>query len=102
MIRGPEDEEPSTRLPGPLEEGQRARTNHYRFRVPAGGAPPCGGLCSGARPVTQWGIEGGSGLDDVTTYYLLHRHDFGMDDTPASDGAACLLELLDKCHNRNY
>lgn len=33
---------------------------------------------------------GGSGtsLDDVTTYYLLHRHDFGMDDAPAG---ACIL-----------
>ncbi len=27
-------------------------------------------------------------LDDVTTYYLLHRHDFGMDDAPAG---ACIL-----------
>jgi hypothetical protein len=23
-----------------------------------------------------------SGLDDLTTYYLLHRHDFGLEDTP--------------------
>jgi putative DNA methylase len=29
-----------------------------------------------------------SGLDDVTTYYLLHRHDFGMSDAPAG---ACIL-----------
>ncbi|MBE3112388.1 MAG: hypothetical protein IMZ46_18085 [Acidobacteria bacterium] len=29
-----------------------------------------------------------SSLDDVTTYYLLHRHDFGMDDAPAG---ACIL-----------
>jgi adenine-specific DNA methylase len=29
-----------------------------------------------------------SGLDDITTYYLLHRHDFGMDDAPAG---ACIL-----------
>jgi hypothetical protein len=29
-----------------------------------------------------------SGLDDVTTYYLLHRHDFGMEDAPAG---ACIL-----------
>jgi putative DNA methylase len=27
-------------------------------------------------------------LDDVTTYYLLHRHDFSMDDAPAG---ACIL-----------
>jgi adenine-specific DNA methylase len=27
-------------------------------------------------------------LDDVTTYYLLHRHDFGMEDAPAG---ACIL-----------
>jgi hypothetical protein len=25
-----------------------------------------------------------SGLDDITTYYLLHRHDFGMNDAPSS------------------
>ncbi|MBI4317405.1 MAG: DUF1156 domain-containing protein [Chloroflexi bacterium] len=29
-----------------------------------------------------------SGLDDITTYYLLHRHDFGTEDTPAG---ACIL-----------
>ncbi|MBL7211112.1 MAG: DUF1156 domain-containing protein [Desulfobacteraceae bacterium] len=29
-----------------------------------------------------------SGLDDVTTYYLLHRHDFGMKDAPAGP---CIL-----------
>lgn len=29
-----------------------------------------------------------SGLDDVTTYYLLHRHDFGMNDAPAGP---CIL-----------
>ncbi len=29
-----------------------------------------------------------SGLDDVTTYYLLHRNDFGFDDAPAG---ACIL-----------
>jgi len=28
------------------------------------------------------------GLDDVTTYYLLHRHDFQMDDAPIG---ACIL-----------
>ena len=37
--------------------------------------------------------EGGEtiGLDDVTTYYLLHRKDFGMGDAPAS---ACILYAL--------
>ena len=29
-----------------------------------------------------------SGLDDVTTYYLLHRHDFGFQEAPAG---ACIL-----------
>ena len=29
-----------------------------------------------------------SGLDDVTTYYLLHRNDFGLDDAPVG---ACIL-----------
>ena len=31
------------------------------------------------------------GLDDVTTYYLLHRHDFGMGDAPVG---ACILYAL--------
>lgn len=35
--------------------------------------------------------EEASGLDDVTSYYLLHRHDFGMDDAPAG---ACILYAL--------
>ena len=30
----------------------------------------------------------GAGLDDVTTYYLLHRYDFKMEDAPAG---ACIL-----------
>jgi hypothetical protein len=34
---------------------------------------------------------GVSGLDDVTTYYLLHRYDFGMNDAPAG---ACILYAL--------
>jgi len=29
----------------------------------------------------------GLGLDDVTTYYLLHRHDFGLNDAPAAPRA---------------
>jgi hypothetical protein len=37
------------------------------------------------------GTEGASGLDDVTTYYLLHRHDFGLDDAPAG---ACILYAI--------
>jgi adenine-specific DNA methylase len=32
-----------------------------------------------------------SGLDDVTTYYLLHRHDFGMDDAPIG---VCILYAI--------
>ncbi len=36
-------------------------------------------------------VEGIVGLDDVTTYYLLHRHDFGMNDAPAG---ACILYAL--------
>jgi hypothetical protein len=32
-----------------------------------------------------------SGLDDVTTYYLLHRHDFGMTDAPIG---ACILYAI--------
>jgi hypothetical protein len=36
-------------------------------------------------------VGGIAGLDDVTTYYLLHRHDFGMNDAPAG---ACILYAL--------
>jgi adenine-specific DNA methylase len=35
--------------------------------------------------------EEAPGLDDLTNYYLLHRHDFGMDDAPAG---ACILYAL--------
>jgi adenine-specific DNA methylase len=34
------------------------------------------------------GRDEASGLDDVTTYYLLHRHDFGFDEAPVG---ACIL-----------
>lgn len=37
------------------------------------------------------GTEAVSGLDNVTAYYLLHRHDFGMEEAPA--GAAILYTL---------
>lgn len=39
----------------------------------------------------QAGDQAAAGLDDVTTYYLLHRHDFGMNDAPAG---ACILYAL--------
>ena len=35
--------------------------------------------------------DAASGLDDITTYYLLHRGDFGMDEAPAG---ACILYAL--------
>ena len=35
--------------------------------------------------------ESVSGLDDVTTYYLLHRHDFGLNDAPV--GASILYAV---------
>lgn len=34
------------------------------------------------------GGENVSDLDDITTYYLLHRHDFRMEDAPVG---ACIL-----------
>jgi adenine-specific DNA methylase len=34
------------------------------------------------------GAEAATGLDDLRTYYLLHRHDFGMDEAPIG---ACIL-----------
>ena len=39
------------------------------------------------RVLTQDGDqEAATGLDDVTTYYLLHRHDFGMEEAPIGGG----------------
>ena len=43
------------------------------------------------RVLTRGGEEAVSGLDDVTTYYLLHRNDFGMDDAPVG---GCILYAL--------
>jgi adenine-specific DNA methylase len=39
-----------------------------------------------------------SGLDDVTTYYLLHRQDFGMADAPIG---ACILYAISCCLSDN-
>ena len=43
------------------------------------------------RVLTHGGEESVSGLDDVTTYYLLHRHDFGLQEAPVG---ACILYAL--------
>ena len=43
------------------------------------------------RVLTRGGEESALGLDDVTTYYLLHRHDFGLQDAPVG---ACILYAL--------
>lgn len=40
------------------------------------------------RVLTKGGDATVSGLDDVTTYYLLHRNDFGLNDAPAGP---CIL-----------
>ena len=43
------------------------------------------------RVLTRDGEEAVTGLDDVTTYYLLHRNDFGLNDAPVG---ACILYAL--------
>ncbi len=43
------------------------------------------------RVLTQDGEESVTGLDDVTTYYLLHRNDFGLEDAPVG---GCILYAL--------
>ena len=43
------------------------------------------------RVLSRDGREAVSGLDDVTTYYLLHRHDFGMGEAPVG---GCILYAL--------
>ena len=43
------------------------------------------------RVLTGGGAEGAAGLDDATAYYLLHRHDFGLEDAPVG---ACILYAL--------
>jgi adenine-specific DNA methylase len=40
------------------------------------------------RVLTGNGAEEVTGLDNITTYYLLHRHDFGINDAPAGP---CIL-----------
>lgn len=42
-------------------------------------------------PAAAVADDSAAALDDVTTYYLLHRHDFGMEDAPAG---ACILYAL--------
>jgi len=41
--------------------------------------------------VLSGAAEAAAGLDDATTYYLLHRNDFGMDDAPIG---ACILYAI--------
>ena len=41
--------------------------------------------------LTQSGAEAISGLDDVTTYYILHRYDFQMGESPIG---ACILYAI--------
>ena len=43
------------------------------------------------RVLSKEGEEAVTGLDDVTTYYLLHRHDFGMGEAPVG---GCILYAL--------
>ena len=43
------------------------------------------------RVLTKGGEQAVTGLDDVTTYYLLHRNDFGLDDAPVG---GCILYAL--------
>ena len=43
------------------------------------------------RVLSQDGDEAVVGLDDATTYYLLHRNDFGLEDAPVG---ACILYAL--------
>ena len=43
------------------------------------------------RVLSQGGEEAVAGLDDATTYYLLHRNDFGLEDAPVG---ACILYAL--------
>ena len=43
------------------------------------------------RVLSRDGEEAVTGLDDVTTYYLLHRNDFGLEDAPVG---GCILYAL--------
>ena len=43
------------------------------------------------RVLTRGGEEAVTGLDDLTTYYLLHRNDFGLEDAPVG---GCILYAL--------
>ena len=49
------------------------------------------------RVLTAGGEEVVSGLDDVTSYYLLHRYDFGLGAAPAG---ACILSAGSAARHR--
>jgi hypothetical protein len=76
---------------GHEEEETRGRgdTETQRPLLPASPRPSV--TASSQDSVSASDLEAVSGLDDVTTYYLLHRHDFGMDDAPAG---ACILYAI--------
>ena len=70
------------------QEGERARQDHGGLRVPRAVRRIVVDFVVG-RVLSQNGDgQTETGLDDVTTYYLLHRNDFGLDDAPCG---ACIL-----------
>ena len=71
------------------QEGERAGQAHGGRRVPPRRPPPGRRFRRRPRADRRGGDETtASGLDDVTTYYILHRHDFGLGDAPVG---ACIL-----------
>ena len=78
------------------EEGQRARAGDGRVGVPHP-CPPDGGGLRGRPGALRRRSHGEprrlqpTKLDEPTAYYLLHRHDFGMDEAPAG---ACILYAI--------
>ena len=70
--------------------GQRHRRDYDRLGGSCARCADGGRLCSGPGAV-QDGKAEVTGLDDLTTYYLLRRNDFGLEDTR---WAACILYAL--------
>ncbi len=63
----------------------------WRYRSSCAPSAASWSISSSAACSPTTAMHGYSGLDDVTTYYLLHRHDFGMDDAPIG---ACILYAI--------
>jgi hypothetical protein len=72
------------------QEGERAGKDHGGQRVPSCG-PQAGRRFRCWAGPDRGDETSASGLDHVTAYYILHRHDFGVSDAPVGP---CILYAI--------